>query len=116
MSDGGSGSGYDRREVFGLFGAAGLGTLALGGPASAQPSIGKANLNRQPSPLPDCQMTTSDILVETLISWGAPFIFGMVGDGIAPSSKQSASARTGYASSACAMKRPRRSWPRALRN
>jgi pyruvate dehydrogenase (quinone)/pyruvate decarboxylase len=28
-------------------------------------------------------MTTSDILVETLIAWGATTIFGMVGDGIA---------------------------------
>jgi pyruvate dehydrogenase (quinone) len=29
-------------------------------------------------------MNTSDILVETLIAWGAPFVFGIVGDGINP--------------------------------
>jgi len=29
-------------------------------------------------------MNTSDILVETLIAWGTPFVFGIVGDGINP--------------------------------
>jgi thiamine pyrophosphate-dependent acetolactate synthase large subunit-like protein len=29
-------------------------------------------------------MNTSDILMETLIAWGAPFVFGIVGDGINP--------------------------------
>jgi len=27
-------------------------------------------------------MTTADILVETLIAWGAPYVFGVVGDGV----------------------------------
>ena len=29
-------------------------------------------------------MNTADILVETLIAWGAPLVFGIVGDGINP--------------------------------
>jgi len=29
-------------------------------------------------------MNTSAILIETLIAWGAPFVFGIVGDGINP--------------------------------
>jgi pyruvate dehydrogenase (quinone)/pyruvate decarboxylase len=33
---------------------------------------------------PSNDATTSDILVETLIAWGATLVFGIVGDGIAP--------------------------------
>src|ERR1700712_2257223 len=84
MSDTGNGSGYDRREIFGLFGAAGLSALTSGAATSAQPAIDAPHVTRQPAVLPDGDMTTADILVETLIAWGAPFIFGMVGDGIAP--------------------------------
>jgi len=43
-----------------------------------------AAVTHQPSALPVGEVTTSDILVETLITWAAPFIFGMVGDGIGP--------------------------------
>jgi pyruvate dehydrogenase (quinone) len=32
--------------------------------------------------MPGADMTTSDILVETLINWGATHVFGIVGDGI----------------------------------
>jgi pyruvate dehydrogenase (quinone) len=42
-----------------------------------------ASVSAQPSPGPDGDQTTSDILVETLIAWGATHVFGMVGDGIA---------------------------------
>jgi pyruvate dehydrogenase (quinone) len=37
----------------------------------------------QPFPNPDEDQTTSDILIETLIAWGATHVFGIVGDGIA---------------------------------
>jgi pyruvate dehydrogenase (quinone) len=32
---------------------------------------------------PAGDLTTSDIIVETLIAWGATHVFGLVGDGIA---------------------------------
>jgi pyruvate dehydrogenase (quinone) len=36
----------------------------------------------QPSPQFAPDLTTADIMVETLISWGATYCFGVVGDGI----------------------------------
>jgi pyruvate dehydrogenase (quinone) len=33
-------------------------------------------------PASEADITTSDILVETLIDWGATHVFGIVGDGI----------------------------------
>jgi pyruvate dehydrogenase (quinone) len=33
-------------------------------------------------PTSEADITTSDILVETLIDWGATHVFGIVGDGI----------------------------------
>ncbi len=41
-----------------------------------------AAVTPQPSPNPEADQTTADILVETLITWGATHIFGIVGDGI----------------------------------
>jgi pyruvate dehydrogenase (quinone) len=41
----------------------------------------------EPQPNPSTMLadwTTADIIVETLIAWGVPIIFGMVGDGIGP--------------------------------
>ncbi len=75
-----------RRDLFRATGAAGLGLAAsramTAGEASAQPASGV-----QPQPNPDSipgDRTTADIIVETLITWGVPVIFGMVGDGIGP--------------------------------
>jgi pyruvate dehydrogenase (quinone) len=39
-------------------------------------------VSRQPSPQLAPDMTTADIMVETLIAWGATHCFGVVGDGI----------------------------------
>jgi pyruvate dehydrogenase (quinone)/pyruvate decarboxylase len=69
-----------RRDLLRMTGAAGLGLVA-GGPALAAAA--------QPAPQPNPpsfpgDRTTADIIVETLITWGVPFIFGMVGDGIGP--------------------------------
>src|SRR3984885_2315093 len=36
----------------------------------------------QPTPSPSSDLNTSDILIETLIGWGATHVFGIVGDGI----------------------------------
>ena len=77
-------SGLDRRGFFGLATAAGLGAASLASAASAQPSLSTPDVTLQPTSRPGEEMTTADILVETLITWGAPFAFGVVGDGIAP--------------------------------
>jgi pyruvate dehydrogenase (quinone) len=78
-----------RRDLFRATGAAGLGLVAdraLGpGPASAQSSEMTAGVQLQPNP-PSIggDRTTADIIIETLIAWEVPVIFGMVGDGIGP--------------------------------
>jgi pyruvate dehydrogenase (quinone) len=49
-------------------------------PSGASESSGA--IARQPSPQFAPDLTTADIMVETLISWGATHCFGVVGDGI----------------------------------
>jgi pyruvate dehydrogenase (quinone) len=90
-----------RREFICLSGATGCAALALAGTVSAAaqaapttPDVTNGNAAvdaalsnaRMASvlwqPAPDS--TTADILVETLIAWGVPFVFGIVGDGINP--------------------------------
>jgi pyruvate dehydrogenase (quinone) len=44
----------------------------------------RSHESAQPAPMFDASATTADIIVETLIAWGAPYVFGMVGDGINP--------------------------------
>ncbi len=78
-----------RRDLFRATGMAGLGLVAgraLGpGSASAQPSETKAAVQPQPNPPGIAgDRTTADIIVETLIAWQVPVIFGIVGDGIGP--------------------------------
>jgi pyruvate dehydrogenase (quinone)/pyruvate decarboxylase len=41
-----------------------------------------AHVTPQPDPTPSSDATTADILVDALVQWGAPFVFGVVGDGI----------------------------------
>jgi len=76
----------DRRGLF--WGAATVGALAaLARPrdaASAAPSQTAEAITPQPTALPDGSENTSDILIETLIEWGATHVFGIVGDGINP--------------------------------
>ena len=77
-----------RRDLLRLSGAAGIGLvagqLALSA-ATAQPSEVAGSVAPQPNPgsIP-ADRTTADIIVETLITWKVPVIFGMVGDGIGP--------------------------------
>jgi pyruvate dehydrogenase (quinone) len=75
-------SGWDRRDFFQAAAAAGLVAAAPRGASAAQPSETEADVVQQPTPTPGADMTTSDILVETLIDWGATHAFGIVGDGI----------------------------------
>jgi pyruvate dehydrogenase (quinone) len=88
MSDNRRDAGIARRDFFQLAGAAGAAGVA--GLASAQRAAAaaasetQAAITAQPTPPPSPEMNTSDILVETLIAWGAPFVFGIVGDGINP--------------------------------
>lgn len=67
----------DRRDFLKLIGAnvaAGLAVDASADPAVAAPEPQAESPDR----------TTSDILVQTLIDWGVPCVFGVVGDGIGP--------------------------------
>jgi pyruvate dehydrogenase (quinone) len=68
--------------------AAGGAGLAVSGaaiaalPDAAAPSETNANIVSQPSPSFGQDLDTADIIVETLIAWGATHAFGVVGDGI----------------------------------
>jgi hypothetical protein len=57
-----------------------MATSTLSPNARAAPSEFEANVTAQPSAEPNSAMNTADIVVETLISWGAPFVFGIVGE------------------------------------
>jgi pyruvate dehydrogenase (quinone) len=73
---------WDRRDFFQVAAAAGLAAAAPRVALAGRPSETEADLAQQPTPMPGEDMTTSDILVETLIDWGATHVFGIVGDGI----------------------------------
>src|ERR1700761_7522497 len=69
----------------------GAGTLAASAGATATQALASnssadsessAGIVPQPSPQFGRDLTTADIMVETLISWGATHCFGVVGDGI----------------------------------
>ena len=71
-----------RRDLFRFTGAAGCSLVAgpalAVGSASAQPA---AAVQQQPNPASIAgDRTTADIIIETLVAWGVPVIFGMVGD------------------------------------
>jgi pyruvate dehydrogenase (quinone) len=74
--------GWDRRDFFQVAAAAGLVAAASRTASAAQPSETEASVAPQPTPAPGVDMNTSDILVETMIDWGATHVFGIVGDGI----------------------------------
>ncbi|MBV9976796.1 MAG: pyruvate oxidase [Hyphomicrobiales bacterium] len=72
----------NRRGFFQLAAAAGAAAGGVASTASAMPSQTGDALRPQPSPDFNENSTTSDILVETLLAWGATHVFGIVGDGI----------------------------------
>jgi pyruvate dehydrogenase (quinone)/pyruvate decarboxylase len=75
-------SGWDRRDFFQAAAAVGLAATAPRSASAAQPSETAADITPQPVPISEADVATSDILVETLIDWGATHVFGIVGDGI----------------------------------
>jgi pyruvate dehydrogenase (quinone) len=76
--------GWRRRDIIRAAGAAGFAAIAPEEAATAQPSENESAVTRQPTATPGENLNTSDILVETLIDWGATHVFGIVGDGINP--------------------------------
>src|SRR5580693_2218049 len=66
------------------FVAAGTGVTARQALASNQPTASEVSgdISTQPSLEFAADLTTADIMVETLIAWGATHCFGVVGDGI----------------------------------
>ena len=75
-------TGFLRRDVLQGTAIAGLATIASVKNLAAAPSETNEALAPQPRPMPGNDLNTSDILVETLIDWGATHVFGIVGDGI----------------------------------
>ena len=61
---------------------AGLTSMAPAAAIRADTSETNSNVTVQPNPSFPEDLNTSDILVETLIDWGATHVFGVVGDGI----------------------------------
>ena len=71
------------RRGFLKLAAAGAGLAAAPSLAlAAAPSETASNILPQPAPEFGDDLNTSDVLVETLIAWGATHVFGVVGDGI----------------------------------
>jgi pyruvate dehydrogenase (quinone) len=70
---------WDRRNFLQV--AAGMGIGAANSRHAVALSETEPNVTSQPAPQPD-DINTADILVETLIDWGATHAFGIVGDGI----------------------------------
>ena len=66
-----------------MAGVAGIAAIAAASPATPQ-SETASHVVAQPAASPGTDENTSDILVETLLGWGATHVFGIVGDGINP--------------------------------
>jgi pyruvate dehydrogenase (quinone)/pyruvate decarboxylase len=77
----------NRREFLAA-GAASVGWMtaaaAQPAPASAVPSETAAAVPDRPELDPGAGANTADIIVQTLIAWRVPYVFGIVGDGINP--------------------------------
>ena len=74
-------SGVGRRNFLQIA-AGGVGLAAVGSSALAAPSEDLPDVVRQPAPDFGADWNTADIIVETLLAWGATHAFGIVGDGI----------------------------------
>jgi pyruvate dehydrogenase (quinone) len=75
-------SAVGRRHFLRMAAATGLSSAAASSAAMAAPSEAEANVTAQPAPDFGSDLNTSDIIVETLIAWGATHAFGIVGDGV----------------------------------
>jgi pyruvate dehydrogenase (quinone) len=74
-------SGLHRRDFMSVA-ATGLALAGAGSAQAGQPTETNSSISPQPMPTFEGDQTTADILVETLIAWGATHAFGIVGDGI----------------------------------
>ena len=108
-------SGLHRREFIRVA-AAGAALAGAGGTTARadQPSETNSAISAQPAPAFESDETTADILVETLIAWGATHAFGIVGDGINSIIEALRKRQDRFAISACAMRKPQPLWPPAL--
>lgn len=84
MSDFSERSRWYRRDLLQAAAMASFTALAPRAAASAEPSETESAVTHQPTAAPGEDLNTSDILVQTLIDWGATHVFGIVGDGINP--------------------------------
>ncbi len=76
-------NGIDRRDFISAA-AAGIALARTTAQARAATPLTESRSSISPQPMPafEGDETTADILVETLIAWGATHAFGIVGDGI----------------------------------
>jgi pyruvate dehydrogenase (quinone) len=72
-----------RRSLLRAGGGLGLGILAARSVAATGSDSSPPREQSAPVPFAP-SFTTADILIETLIKWEVPFVFGLVGDGINP--------------------------------
>src|ERR1700761_6282831 len=75
-------SDFNRRRFVQLAAASTLAVGANPSGSAAAPSESEGLVTPQPSPSITSDENTADIVVETLIAWGATHAFGIVGDGI----------------------------------
>src|ERR1700761_7238133 len=75
-------SDFNRRRFVQLAAASTLAVGANPSGSAAAPSGSEGVVTPQPSPSITSDENTADIVVETLIAWGATHAFGIVGDGI----------------------------------
>jgi pyruvate dehydrogenase (quinone) len=75
-------TGFLRRDILQGTASAGLVAFTSAKSFADGPSETNEAITPQPTPIPSSDLNTSDILIETLIGWGATHVFGIVGDGI----------------------------------
>jgi pyruvate dehydrogenase (quinone) len=73
---------WDRRNFLQITAASGVAAMAPTAAGAVEASETAPNVTVQPTPIGSDDPNTCDILVETLIDWGATHVFGIVGDGI----------------------------------
>jgi len=74
---------HTRRGILQAAGTLGMGLVGTASLASVARSAQTPNSPQAYSaPSTDPELTTADILIETLIRWDVQFVFGIVGDGI----------------------------------
>src|ERR1700733_6962589 len=100
------------------FVASGTGVTARQALASNQPTASEVSgdISTQPSLEFAADLTTADIMVETLIAWGATHCFGVVGDGINSIIEALRKRQDRSSTSACVTRKRPPLWRRALPN